>query len=456
MILTDPNDLVTYEVLDFLQKKLDTVSVNLTNHPSKGGSPFLFGLTAFKPHELALESPDKKNEIKTVATDGSRFFWNPDFFTRLTVKEVKLALMHEMYHIILMHNYFNKPYNYYIMSVANDYEVNSIIWTDYSKYNSGKSPWGGNIGNPLSLNDYISYIDGKAELLKGSFIFADKTLYNRSKVSIYETILKHWKTSPRRCEICNNLSLEPKTKKPVKTFTPHKNLCVKCGSKIDDYRGHVRISLTDKEILSDIDRAIDIAEDISTDAVPIYFKCKFKLTKPKVRLIDGVNITCNLFIKKYGSNNNWKRPRRRLLSSGIYMPKRLGFKPTWLCLLDTSGSMSEFNIMHGISQLQSLSYKSVGYVVPGDSQVYWEQLTKISSIDDLSKINLVGRGRTNFNSFFKNFEGKTDESIDFLIIITDGFCPRVPIGLKPKQDVIWGITSSCEFVPSFGKVYSLK
>lgn len=43
------------------------------------------------------------NSVSTAAVDGINFFWNPDWFDSLTPEERKGVLMHELWHIALLH-----------------------------------------------------------------------------------------------------------------------------------------------------------------------------------------------------------------------------------------------------------------------------------------------------------------------------------------------------------------
>ena len=145
--------------------------------------------------------------------------------------------------------------------------------------------------------------------------------------------------------------------------------------------------------------------------------------------------------------------------SGLMTPKRKSYDAQFGCLLDTSGSMSKDDIAFGISQLASLDEKAEGIIVPCDSQIYWDDATKIKKCnpEQLSKIKVLGRGGTLFASFFSDYE-KNIGKCDFLIVITDGYLLEQDLVnmINPGIDTIWLITSSSEFKPPFGRVFHLK
>jgi predicted metal-dependent peptidase len=142
-------------------------------------------------------------------------------------------------------------------------------------------------------------------------------------------------------------------------------------------------------------------------------------------------------------------------------PKRKSYYAHFGCLLDTSGSMSTEDMAFGLSQLQSLDERSEGTITCGDAEIYWEQSTKIRKMspDELNKVKVVGRGGTMFSSYFSDYEKhKEVGECDFLIVISDGYLMDTDIAemKNPGKDVIWLITSDCDFKAPFGRVFQLR
>ena len=137
--------------------------------------------------------------------------------------------------------------------------------------------------------------------------------------------------------------------------------------------------------------------------------------------------------------------------------RRHTFKPRWLAMIDTSGSMGDDDIIYGISQLQALGNESEGFVVPCDAKVHWKGVQKIDQVKDLKKTKIIGRGGTVFDDFFKEFPNELGTDFDVIIIITDGYCGQVPYDLRPACDVVWVITTpGYEYKPTFGRVAPLR
>jgi predicted metal-dependent peptidase len=186
-----------------------------------------------------------------------------------------------------------------------------------------------------------------------------------------------------------------------------------------------------------------------------------ELVKPQLRFVDIVRSAMMRKVQDAGMKNDWKRFRRRYISATPrqYLPKRHTHMPRWLCMLDTSGSMSDDDIRFGISQLQVLGNQTEGTVVPCDAEPHWEAAVKVRNMAELKKTRPVGRGGTDFTTYLRDFPTKMGTDFDVLVIITDGYCGEIPLELKPKKmDVCWVITRPDHeaFKPPFGRVCRLR
>jgi len=183
-----------------------------------------------------------------------------------------------------------------------------------------------------------------------------------------------------------------------------------------------------------------------------------KLMAPKIKWQDIVRSTMTQ--KRDGnSRNDWTRFRSRPLFAGLLVPKRINNVTKFATLLDTSGSMSIEDITFGISQLQVIDERSEGWVVPADSEIYWDKATKLARVnsEELSKIKVVGRGGTMYHTFFSDYEKKLGKC-DFILLITDGYLMDTDIAemRDPGIPVYWIITSTSDFKPPFGRVFYLR
>lgn len=504
--LTDPHRLVSPDELAELDRKVSDCMTRMYKLPKNGGNPFLFSLSAPKPHELAadgelaLEIFAKEGRqvpafmpVPTAATDGRQYYWHPKFLRELDLDEVPVVMQHESWHVILFHPERMRSAEPRVRNWAQDYVVNSCIEHDYEATARKGKLWGGNLGKPVPLHELLDHIDGKIDAFPppkqradGTLeeseprIFADKTLYGRSPESIYDEIMKHWEKSPRKCGRCGALSMDPKTRKPRppgpckdRPSCRHEGMCCpECGTRIDPKTGagygdgmpfpmdgHIDAKVNKQEVQSDVMRAAQMTQTMRGTVPSEIEDYLGELMKPTLRFTDIVRSACMKKVQDAGLKNDWKRFRRRWIAANPrqYLPKRHTHRPRWLAMLDTSGSMSDEDLRYGISQLQVLGNGTDGFVVPVDAAPHWNAVTPIKDMGDLKRTKVVGRGGTVFDEFFEHFPEQLGTDFDCLIVITDGDCGTIPLKLRPPVDCVWVLTRhKTGWKPSFGRVAPLR
>ena len=180
-----------------------------------------------------------------------------------------------------------------------------------------------------------------------------------------------------------------------------------------------------------------------------------ELVKPVLTFKDAIRLV-EKRAKDGGKKSDYTRFKKRPLISGNFIPKRKDFIFKAAILVDTSGSMSDQDIINGVSQLQNMHELNQGIIIPADADIYWDQAVKIGSVkaEELKKFKVVGRGGTMFNQFFTDYEEHVGEQ-DMLIIITDGYLYNEQM-TDPKIPVIWIVTNNhSRFSPPFGKAFEL-
>jgi predicted metal-dependent peptidase len=161
------------------------------------------------------------------------------------------------------------------------------------------------------------------------------------------------------------------------------------------------------------------------------------------------------------TRNDWTKIRSRPMFAGLMVPKRISHVANFVCLLDTSGSMSDDDISFGVSQLQALDNKAEGWIIPADTEIHYDKMTRVKKCDasNLQRTRVVGRGGTSWSHVLEGYEQHCGKA-DFVIFITDGYLSDYemmnmtnPTGVE----VYWLITSNYDnFQPKFGKVYNLR
>lgn len=180
-----------------------------------------------------------------------------------------------------------------------------------------------------------------------------------------------------------------------------------------------------------------------------------ELVKPVLTFKDAIRLTQKR-AKDGGKKTDYTRFKKRPLMSGSFIPKRKEFIFKAAILVDTSGSMSDQDIVNGVSQLQNMTELNNGVIIPADATIYWEDAVKINGVkaEELKRFKVVGRGGTMFNQFFTDYKENVGEQ-DLLIVITDGYLYD-EVMEDPHVPVIWIVTNNhSRFKPGFGKTFEL-
>jgi len=242
--------------------------------------------------------------------------------------------------------------------------------------------------------------------------------------------------------------------------------CDECGGGVDifSFSGgglmdtHIDTSESEEKLAKRMSDAMEAARKMA-GTVPEALEDELgKLTAPKITWQDVIR-TRILKVRMGKGRNDWTRFRSRPMFVGLLIPKKKHYFSDFVCLLDTSGSMSCEDMSYGVSQLQSLDEKSEGTIVCADAEIYWSDALKITkcNVEQLSKLEPVGRGGTMYSSFFTDYEKELGKK-DFAIVITDGYLLDSDVAemKDPGIPVFWIITSSnVGFKAPFGKVYYL-
>lgn len=495
MRLTDPHGVVDAARLNRLDDRISSCMTRMFRLPENGGNPFLFALSAPKPHEVVppeffgiskgMTNPDGSPMRGTAATDGKKYYWDPDFLESLDDDELPVVMSHESYHVIFYHCDRLRAANRRVANWAFDYVVNACIEVDHVAVKRKGKLWGGSLGKPIPLKELLDHIDGKIEAdFSEPRIFADVSLHGRSPESIYNDIMSHMDKSPRKCPTCGAMNMDPKTGKPKKPG-PCQNrgpqcdhggmCCPTCGSPIEAGSGqgygdgmpspldaHVDAKSSKQDVMADTMRAAQQAATMRGTVPGDVTDLLGELMKPTLKFTDIVRSACMKKVQDAGLKNDWKRFRRRWISGGRgrlpqYLPKRHTHRPRWVAFLDTSGSMSQDDLTYCISQLQALGNGTEGLIIPLDSSVKWDSAISVRDVQDIQKTKVVGRGGTEFTEAFRDYRDRIGNEWDAMIVLTDGDCGTYSKELRPSCDLVWVLSrNNTSFSPGFGRVAPLR
>lgn len=240
--------------------------------------------------------------------------------------------------------------------------------------------------------------------------------------------------------------------------------CDQCGDSIDIFDfgdtldHHMDSTESEEKMAKRLADAIETSKKMAGHVPGLLEDELGQLVAPKVVWKDFVKYRLRKS-RDGNARNDWSRFKVRPLFAGLMNPKKNSYSCRFGCLLDTSGSMSNDDMAYGISQLASLDGQSTGVVVPADADIYWDKATEIkrTTAEEFKTIKIVGRGGTQFSNFFTDYEKKIGKC-DLLIVITDGYLMDHDISemQHPGVEVVWLITSDCQFKPPFGRVFPLR
>ncbi len=441
-----------------------------------GGNPFFFSLIATKTHNIV----DSKTQA--ASTDGKVFYWNHEFLSKLTNKNVEFVMRHELLHILLSHCRPERVggRNSKVWNIAVDYFCNALIEKEYMEIDNENGTsfhskvWTGAFDKPISLDECLSLLEGKPSGYETDKfrLLSDLSVLNSTPEEIYEIIMKKKQDNKQGGQQDKNNQKGGKGEERGGGNAENEDGDGEIGDgeigKIDD---HMETKSTKEEVAHAVEEARQMMKS-SRGKMPSYAESVLKeLSDPELTMRDFIAKLC---MKKSndGELKNWsvfnRRPEhlyRRGANGSVekhqrlYRPTKKGYTPKFLALIDTSGSMSDDDIAHGVKELKALLKVkgSSGVILPCDSTVKWDAATSVDNVNDLKSTKIVGRGGTCFNDFFTNYKEKVGGDFDVIVVITDGDADVIDIKLKPSCDVVWVYTRRDRVTTqSFGKSVFLK
>lgn len=453
--LTDPNNLAE----DKFNVLADKISVALTRLSRRmpTGSPFHYAYLAPAVHELT-------NIIPTAATNGRKYYWNPSFLDSLTPDQVNSVLIHEAYHTVLFHTARGNTDP--LWNVAVDFVVNAILLVDH------------NIPLAMQFTQHFTIAEIKNAIASGEGvegIALDRTAHGRTAEEIYDELLrtaqqtksnrnKDGQTKAGSSDGGHGKSLNEPGGSPLGSFSDEPDTFKpKISGGFDDHG--IKSEQNPQEVSDQIREALSQAAAIGGALPPgsvagLLEGALIKLEKAEVDLKTMIyGMATKIQAARGGLHLDYKRPRRRsgfmpLNNGRVTMIPVRAKKPImhYAVCMDTSGSMSDHDINRTVSQLQSLNDTCRGFVVPNDTEPYWDSMAEITNTFDLTKVRVKGRGGTDYGEFFRTYRNKIDKP-DFLVVLTDG---GVSVPPKPPTPIIWVVVGCPSFSPGYGKVVNLR
>jgi predicted metal-dependent peptidase len=449
--------------------------------------------------------------IFTAATNGSTFFWAPEFLNKLSKVGLRLLICHEGVHTYFSHSARKGNRNYKLFNIALDFKVNNFLMKDLVSrgIREPSKLFKEHLGDFINLTeytailknpfapperlDYMSPIHSMRKAIDPKYIDPGEKkqgmYYAEEKIPVEliipEKIYDHLYAVIPKCDVCERVGVYEKPAEYKKLETKlagewvscsHDECCIRCGCKLCKNSGefhiylnpfedsntldhHLDIDVSEDEMAKRIQQASDLAKQFGQDTTGFDALLK-SLERPTLTYQDFIRIlrTRN---KQGGKKRNWMAPKRKALFAGLYTPTTYSNHFTVLVGYDCSFSMNKDLLGKGLSQIQALRDRNTTiYLVPWAHTTYWSEMIKVegASSDQLLKAKIRIDGGTECSSFFNEYRKQVGD-VDLIVCITDSFLANhelANVKTPPnKTQTVWLQVAKNNFKPKFGRVFEL-
>ena len=348
---------------------------------------------------------DNSEGNPTFYVDGKNLAYNSNFVETLSFDEVKGVIIHEIFHLIMLHHTRMGKRDAKMWNCATDYTINF-------------------------------------ELIKEGFILPKDLLYdpqygNMNAEDIYRIIEqkeKDKKKNQKPDDKSGQKGNEPKDSPSFGEVRESKEADIEETAKIQT-----------KQALSIAKAAGELPNQSIIDMIGA-------ITNPKFNWRDIINQFITEIVAK---DYSFEHADNRFLQNGIVIPSLYSKAVANIVVaIDTSGSVNLEEVKAIVIEAKNcLDIMSEDKDNATLTVIYCDAMVQSVDVFDGGNIspNPKGGGGTKFSPVFKYIEDNNIEC-DAVIYITDGFCND--FGPAPDYRVLWGITTRyMNFKPPFGEKF---
>ena len=334
----------------------------------------------------------------TAATDGRHLYYNTEFFSKMSSKEIEFVIAHEILHCVFDHMTRREDRDPQLHNIACDYIVNNTLMDQ----NIGEKP-------------------------KDVQIFQDFKYSGWSSEAVYDDIYKKGKKA-----------MEKLGKLLDEHIDWEKEQGAGAGKGKDkDKKGGSQPTYTKAEmdkIKDEIKESmIQSAQAAGKENLPEAIKRIInQFTEPKMNWRELLQQQIDSVLK---NDYSWARPSRKGWHSGVILPGTLNEQTIDLCIaIDTSGSIREEQTRDFLGEVQGIMDQYRDFKIKiwcFDTEIHNEQdITPHEG--DLQSYEIQGGGGTDFDANFEYMKENDIQPKKF-IMFTDGY---------PWES--WGDDSYCD------------
>ena len=345
---------------------------------------------------------DASDWLATAATDFRNFYYNRDFFEKMTPRQVEFVVAHEILHCVYDHMSRREGRDPQIFNIAADYCVNGLL----KRERIGDDP-------PVKF-------------------FHDRKYDGWSAEQVYDEIYnKYDEEQLKQLGEMLDQHLDPE------------------GEGQDGQPKHSKEDL--RKIRDEIKEAmIQAANAAGAGNVPGDIARMIKeMTEPKMNWRELLRQQIQSTVK---NDYSFSRPSRKSQMSGAILPG-CNFDTTIdICVaIDMSGSIGDDQAMDFMSEIKGIMQEFKDFNIKVwcfDTKVYNEQYFHGYSADEIEDYEVMGGGGTEFDVNW-DYMKENDINPKKFIMFTDGY-PWGSWGDEDYCDTIFVIHGNDTIVPPFG------
>ena len=374
--------------------------------------------------------PTYDRNCLTAATDGSKIFFDCEFYSTLTPGQREFVLAHEVWHNIFLHFVRRQARDMQLWNVATDMEINHMLQNEgLEVLKDGCFP------DPIvagkNAEDIYAYLMKQAQKQQkngnsgkgqggGSGDQDDSSDSNSSS------------SSSNGGKSKQNQGNGNDTGKYGNQFDKHgyegdgngnaQEQDGKFGKRGDDHdfnpkMGDARETENKiKEMVTAVAQSIERKQGHLPAGIDNLVK---EMLKPEINWKERLSMFVTACL---GGDHSWKRCSRHALGRGMYLPGRNDQKLKAALILDTSGSYLQ-DLPKFLAEFKSLVESSGKYaitMIQCDAEVQDVKTYDAETPMEFDKFNAKGGGGSDFRPAFKKLRELGDD-FDTCIVFTDGY-----------------------------------
>ena len=379
----------------------------------------------------------------TMATDGLKIYYSPDFVKNLLAEEIQGVLFHEGCHVIFEHHLRIGKRNPRLWNVAADYVINMYI-VDALKMSLPEGGLYDSRFKGMGAEKVYSILDDELD---------DKYKQQRSNDSQSGDDSDSDDGTGDEKQSTGKYSSEAQDTEDTPPPSKYDDL--------PDSQGEIIMPKHDdgtelngeelEEMASALRQEVVMGQKLEQShggGKPILGGVSDIARKSDIKWSDVLK---DDLLSQQANEHTWSKPNRKHAWRGVHMPslRRSANGGEIAVAIDTSCSVSQWELDFMAKEIQALS-EDIGldkvrvcycdHIVRKNSDGEWWDTFDLSCGDEI-KFNLRGGGGTEFDPVMNLVNDYTDDihEVQALIYFTDGWGDARP-ELEPDLPVYWGIT----------------